>query len=101
MAPKRPNSVIITSSDTFSIHHQCIDPIAQIPLIRSPVPIINTFNSVQCIQSSMDEMALVNSNVGSLEAEGFHIPEETKLLALKGEMSFDDAIDQIISQFTS
>ena len=34
--------------------------------------------------------------------EGFHISEETKLLALrclKGEMSFDDAISQIISEY--
>ena len=65
---------------------------------------IYIFNSVQIIQSIMDEMAIVNSNVGSVEAEGFHIPEETKLLALKclkGEMSFDDAINQIISEYRS
>ena len=52
----------------------------------------------------MDEMAIINSNVGSVEAEGFHIPEETKLLALRclrGEMSFDDAISQIISEYKS
>ena len=52
----------------------------------------------------MDEMAIINSNVGSVEAEGFRIPEETKLLALrflKGEMSFNDAISQIISEYRS
>lgn len=73
-------------------------------LIRFQRPIINTFNSVQSIWPSMDEMAIINSNVGSVEAEGFHIPEETKLLALrclKGEMSFDDAISQIISEYRS
>ena len=66
--------------------------------------IINIFNSVHSIQWPMDEMAIINSNVGSVEAEGFHIPEETKLLALrclKGEMSFDDAISQIVSEYRS
>ena len=66
--------------------------------------IINTFNSVHGIQWRMDEMAIININVGSVEAEGFHIPEETKLLALrclKGEMSFDDAISQIVSEYRS
>ena len=65
---------------------------------------INILNSVQIIPSFMDEMAIINSNVGSVEAEGFHIPEEMKLLALKclkGEMSFDDAISQIISEYRS
>ena len=78
--------------------------IAKMSFTRLRGPTINTFNSVQSIWSFMDEMAIINSNVGSVEAEGFHIPEETKLLALrclKGEMSFDDAISQIISEYRS
>jgi len=49
----------------------------------------------------MDEMAILNSNVGSVEAEGFHISDEDKQLVLRclrGEMSFKEAVEMVKSR---
>ena len=49
----------------------------------------------------MDEMSVLNSNIGSVEAEGFRISDEDRQLALRcyrGEISIQDAIDIIVSR---
>jgi hypothetical protein len=49
----------------------------------------------------MDEMSILNSNIRSVEVEGFRISDEDRQLALRcfrGELSVQDAIDLIVSR---
>lgn len=49
----------------------------------------------------MDAMAILNNNAGSVEAEGFHISDEDKLLVLhclRGEITFEEAVELVKSR---
>ena|GEM_PF-3385521 len=66
----------------------------------APNPPINTFNSMRGLRPSMDEISVLNSNVGSVEAEGLRVSDDAKRLALRcmrGEISFDEAVRRIIA----
>ena len=65
-----------------------------------PNPPINIFNSMKGQRPPMDEISVLNINVGSVEAEGLRVSDDAKRLALRcmrGEISFDEAVRRIIA----
>ena len=54
------------------------------------------------IRSTMDDIARLDSNIASVEMEGFAVTPETRELlmrCIRKEMTYDEAIDSIIASY--
>ena len=54
------------------------------------------------IRSTMDDIARLDSNIASVEMEGFTVTPETRELlmrCIRKEMTYDEAIDSIIASY--